>query len=136
MSNDRKKIDKTLQDFDGCHGEILSCLKYINECMELLKKHGVSALNNTERKSQRVTRTLELVTGDASAMASETSSKSGLIKGFALGMDFYFIEGKDGTKVKKGLESKLAKKLRSLAEDLEKGLTELIRIKDVFSRLD
>ncbi|XP_017271474.1 uncharacterized protein LOC108235742 [Kryptolebias marmoratus] len=137
LSKEKSKIDKTLQDFDVCHEKILSCLKFVNEGMESLKLHGVSVLHNTERYSSRVANIVQLVTGDATAMTSEMSSKSsGLIKGFALGMDFFFTEGKDGPKVKKGLESKLAKKLRKLAEDLDKGLNELMHIKDVFSRLD
>lgn len=135
MTADKKKIEKALKDFDDRNEEILSCLKYINEGMELLKQHGVSVLNDTERRSIRVADIVKLVTGDATAMTSDVSSKvAGSIKGFALGMDFYFIEGKDGMKVKKGLESKLAKKLHALAEDLDKGLSEIMKIKDVFSK--
>lgn len=135
MKADKKRIEKALKDFNDRNEEILSCLKYINEGMELLKQHGVSVLNVTERRSKRVANIMKLVTGYATAMTSDMSSKvAGSIKGFALGMDFYFIKGKDGMKVKKGLESKLAKKLHALAEDLDKGLSELMKIRDVFNK--
>ncbi|MEQ2208466.1 hypothetical protein XENOCAPTIV_001230 [Xenoophorus captivus] len=79
--------------------------------------------------SRKAACAVQLATGEASAMASEKSSNaSGMLKGFAIGMDFYFTEDKDGQKLKKGLESKLAKKIHKLAEDLDAGLEELMKI--------
>uniref|UniRef100_A0A3Q1GJ22 Apolipoprotein L3-like n=1 Tax=Acanthochromis polyacanthus TaxID=80966 RepID=A0A3Q1GJ22_9TELE len=114
--------------------EIQACLKVISDGMEQLRQHGLSTLIGTKMDSARLTKVVELaVKGGASASALEANSKaSGLIKGFALGMDSFYIQGKDGPKVKKGLESKFAKKIRSLAEDLETGLDELIKMKDMF----
>ena len=76
------------------------------------------------------------VTEEANAMVSEACYKtSGIVKGFALGMDFYFTQGKDGQAVTKGLESKFAKKISKLAEDLDIGLHDLIEIEAVFSKI-
>lgn len=73
--------------------------------------------------------------GGACAKALEANSKtSGLIEGFALGMDLYFTQGKDGPRVKKGFESKLATKIRTLVEDLQSGLDEFIKIEDLFKK--
>uniref|UniRef100_A0AAQ5Y533 Uncharacterized protein n=1 Tax=Amphiprion ocellaris TaxID=80972 RepID=A0AAQ5Y533_AMPOC len=135
MTQDKKKIDKTLHGYEKLIIEIQACLKFISEGMEQLRSHGLSALSETKMDSMRGTKVVQLAaTGGASALALEANSKaSGLIQGFALGMDFFFVQEKDGPKVKKGLESKFAKKIRRLAEDLEMGLDELIKIKDMFS---
>lgn len=113
---------------------IEDCLKFINEGMETLRQHDLSILSEARKESVRVAGVIELAaTGGASAKAIETNSRvCGLIQGFALGMDFYYTQGKDGQKLKKGLESKFAKKIRKLADDLNDGLKELMQIKDLF----
>ncbi|XP_014873181.1 uncharacterized protein LOC106936592 [Poecilia latipinna] len=135
LNQDKKKIDKTLNDFSVRYEEILTCLKFINEGMDLLKQHGVTLLNETMMDSKVAACAVQLATGEASSMASEKSSNaSGMLKGFAIGMDFYFTKDKDGQKLKKGLESKLAQKLRKLVGDLETGLNELMKINEVFRK--
>ncbi|XP_043971505.1 apolipoprotein L3-like isoform X2 [Gambusia affinis] len=135
LNQDKKKIDKTLNDFSVRYEEILTSLMFINEGMDLLKQHGVTLLNETMMDSKAAACAVQLATGEASAMASEKSSNaSGMLKGFAIGMDFYFTKDKDGQKLKKGLESKLAQKLRKLVGDLDTGLDELVKIKDVFCK--
>ncbi|XP_054896854.1 apolipoprotein L6-like [Poeciliopsis prolifica] len=135
LIQDKKKIDKTLNDFSVLYEDILTCLKFINEGMDLLKQHGVTHLNKTMMDSKAAACAVQLATGEASAMASEKSSNAwGMLKGFAIGMDFYFTKDKDGQKLKKGLESKLAHKLRKLVEDLNTGVNELMKINEVFSK--
>ncbi|XP_070781809.1 apolipoprotein L6-like [Enoplosus armatus] len=134
VSQDKKKIEKTFQEYDCLMEDIQACLKFINEGMEQLKQHDLSVLSDARMDSVRVARMVQLAaTGGASARAIEANSKaSGLIEGFALGMDMYFTQGKDGQKLKKGFESKFAKKIRKLAEDLNKALDELMQVKDLF----
>ncbi|XP_047222417.1 uncharacterized protein LOC124868838 isoform X1 [Girardinichthys multiradiatus] len=137
LNQDNKKINKTLQEFKDVYEKLLTCLKFINEGIDLLKHHGVSLLkdmmDNNMMDSEKAASAVELAIGEASAISSERSiSASGVLDGFAIGMNYYFT--KDGKKVKKGLESKLAKKLRTLGEDLELGLKELNDTKDVFSQ--
>lgn len=91
--------------------------------MELLKQHDLTVLKETARKSKRVANVVKLVTGDAGDMALLSAA-----------MDYYFTVGKH--RLKKSLESNLAENLCSLAEDLDKGLSELINIKDVLSEVD
>ncbi|PWA32535.1 hypothetical protein CCH79_00015080, partial [Gambusia affinis] len=137
LNQDKKKIDKTLNDFSVRYEEILTSLMFINEGMDLLKQHGVTLLNETMMDSKAAACAVQLATGEASAMASEKSSNaSGMLKGFAIGMDFYFTKDKDGQKLKKGLESKLPQKLRKLVGDLDTGLDELVKIKDVVDGLE
>ncbi|XP_071360247.1 apolipoprotein L3-like isoform X3 [Trachinotus anak] len=135
-SNDKKKIDKILQEYKDLMKDIIDCLKFINDGMELLKRHGLSHLCKARQHSQRVASMVDLAaTGGASSRALEANSKAfGLIEGFALALDFYYTQDKDGQKVKKGLESKFALKIRKLAEGLDKGLDELMHIKDLFSK--
>ncbi|XP_041837842.1 apolipoprotein L3-like isoform X7 [Melanotaenia boesemani] len=134
-THDKKKIDKTLQDFSSLYEDILTCLRFITEGMEQLKLHGLSVLKKSQMGSKKVAKVVELAMGEASGLTSQTCYKvSGMISGFALGMDIYFTKGKKGHKVKKGLESTLAQKIRTLSEDLDKGLKELVKIKELFSR--
>ncbi|XP_040002393.1 apolipoprotein L3-like [Xiphias gladius] len=135
-SHDRKKIDKIFQEYEDLMVEIKDCLKFVNEGMEKLKEHSLSVLSEARKDSVRVARVVDLaVTGGASARVVEAKSRaSGLIQGFALGMDFYFTKEKDGQKLKKGLESKFAKKIRKLAMELINGLDELMQISDLFCK--
>ncbi|XP_044042903.1 apolipoprotein L3-like [Siniperca chuatsi] len=136
VSQDKKKIEKIFLDYDSLMEDIQHCLKFINEGMEQLKQHDLSVLSEARMDSVRVARMVQLAaTGGASARAIESNSKaSGLMQGFALGMDMYFTQGKDGQKLKKGLESKFAKKIRKLAADLNEALDELVQIKELFSK--
>ncbi|KAM4585268.1 apolipoprotein L3-like [Odontesthes bonariensis] len=133
LESDKKKIDQTLNDFNVKYEEILACLKFINEGIEQLKQYGLTALTTTPLTSRKAAKAVKVAIEKASSIAAETSIKaSGMIEGFALGMDMYFIKGKDGQTVKKGLESALAMKIRKLAEDLDKGLGRLVEIKYLF----
>lgn len=91
--------------------------------MELLKQHDLSVLKKTARNSKSVANIVKLVTEDTSDMASLSS-----------GMDCYFSEGKH--RLKKSLETDFVENLCSLAEDLDKGLSELLNIKDLLSEFD
>ncbi|XP_038160745.1 apolipoprotein L6-like [Cyprinodon tularosa] len=135
LNQDKKKIEKVLNDFSVKYEEIIICLRFINEGMDLLKRHGVVCLNQTMMESKNAACAVKLTTGNASAMASEKSSNAfGTLKGFTVAMDFYFTQDKDGPKVKKGLQSKLANKIHKLAEDLNSGVDELLEINEVFNR--
>ncbi|XP_038568715.1 uncharacterized protein LOC119898629 isoform X3 [Micropterus salmoides] len=136
VSQEKKKIEKIFQEYSDLMEDIQDCLKFINEGMEQLKKHDLSVLIKARMDSARVAGMIQLsTTGGASARAIEANSKaSGMMQGFALGMDMYFTQGKNGQKLKKGLESKFAKKIRQVAQDLNEALDELMQIKDLFSK--
>lgn len=137
MTQDKKKIEKILQNHNQHMEAIKICLKYINNTLKQLKQHTPSTLKEARRQLWNDSWVIDLAAkGGTGPKAIEAKSKvSGLIDGFALGMDFYFTEGKDGQqKVKKGLESELAKKIRTLAEELRKGLDELQQLKSLFQK--
>ncbi|XP_070684175.1 apolipoprotein L6-like [Pempheris klunzingeri] len=133
-TQDKKKIEKTFKEYEDHITKILDCLKFINEGMEQLKQHDLSVLSEARKDSVSVARAIQLAaTGGGSARAIEANSKaSGLMQGLAIGMDMHFTQGKDGPKLKKGHESKLAKKIRRLAEELNEGLNELMQIRLLF----
>ncbi|XP_034740678.1 apolipoprotein L3-like [Etheostoma cragini] len=129
VSQGKKKLEKTFQEYQGLMGNFQECLKFINEGLEQLKQHDLSVLIEARRDSERVAQMIQLAsTGRASARAIEAYSKaSGLMEGFALAIN---LEGKNGQKQKRDFKSALGKKIRKLAEELNKGLDEL---KDLFS---
>ncbi|XP_014845855.1 PREDICTED: apolipoprotein L3-like isoform X1 [Poecilia mexicana] len=138
LNQDKKKIERTLQEFKKAYEEILTCLKFINEGMDVLKCYDVSVLkvmvDKNEMVSKEAASAVQLTIGKASAIDSEKSNNaSGLLDGFALCMDIYF--NKDGQTVKKKLASQLAMQLRTLVKDLDSGLKELHKIKDVFKNI-
>ncbi|XP_029366018.1 apolipoprotein L3 isoform X2 [Echeneis naucrates] len=135
-SGDKKKIDKLLQEYKDLMKEITERLKVVCECMEKLKLHDLAVLCEARKISEKISRMIDLATtGGASANTLESNTKAfGQIEGFALAMDFFYSQEKDGLKLKKGLESKLAQKIRKLSEDLDKGLEELRQIKTLFMK--
>ncbi|CAI5681240.1 unnamed protein product [Oreochromis niloticus] len=135
-NQDQKKIEKIFTDYESLSKGIQEKLVYVHEGIEQLRQYGVIMLERTKVKLERASKVLEFFgQGGPCAKVLEANSKpSGMIEGFALGMDMYFIKGKDGTKVKKGFESKLAKKLRSLAVDLQERLDEFIEMKELFDK--
>ncbi|XP_040892919.1 apolipoprotein L3-like [Toxotes jaculatrix] len=134
VTQDKKKIEKICKEYKDIMVEVKDCLKYINEGMGSLKKHDLSVLSEARKSSVRTAKMIDLAAkGGVDSKAMEASKASGLIEGFSLGMDFYFTNGKDGQKLKKGLESKFALNIRKLAEELSGGLDELMQIKELFS---
>uniref|UniRef100_UPI003AACE45B uncharacterized protein n=1 Tax=Centroberyx gerrardi TaxID=166262 RepID=UPI003AACE45B len=140
-TQDKKKIEKTFQEYEALMADIQGCLTFVNEGMEQLRQHDLSTLSGARAESlraesMRVARVAELATaGGTSLRAARANSKAaGLMQGFALGMDFFFTQGKDDQKLKKGLESKFAKKIRKVAKELDNGLDELIQTKELFKQ--
>ncbi|XP_071245738.1 uncharacterized protein [Salvelinus alpinus] len=130
-AQDRKKIELILQDYLALMGDIEACLRFINAGLEHLRKHNLSTLQEVDTEAVRVVR-VAIVTGVGSSSAIDASSKaSGMLQGFALGMDIYFTQkdGKGGPTLKKGLESKFGKKIREVAQQLNEGLDEVIKVK-------
>ncbi|XP_036934342.1 apolipoprotein L3-like isoform X1 [Acanthopagrus latus] len=135
VTQDKKKIEKTFQEYECLMEDIQNCLKFIDEGMKQLQQHDLSVLSEARKDSARVAKVVQLATsGGGSTRAIEANSKaSGMMQGLALGLDMHFIQGKDGNKLKKGHESKLARKIRSLSEDLNTALDELMQLRDLYS---
>ncbi|KAJ8001650.1 hypothetical protein DPEC_G00171670 [Dallia pectoralis] len=133
-AHDRKKIERILEDTQDKMQDIEACLTFINVGMEQLRKHNLSTLNVVNTTATfRVAKVAE-VTGVGSTSAIKASSKvSGNLQGFALGMDMYFSKKKDGKgepKLKKGMGSNFARKIREMSQELDEGLQEMFKVKD------
>lgn len=135
VTQDKKKIEKTFQEYERLMVDIQKCLKFIDEGMKQLQQHDLSVLTEARKDSVRVARVVQLATtGGGSARAIQANSKaSGMMQGLALGLDMHFTQGKDGDELKKGHGSKLAKKIRSLAADLTSAFDELMQLRDFYS---
>ena len=72
--------------------------------------------------------------GDTARAMDASSKASGMLNGFSLGMDLFY-SNKDRQKLKKGLESKFAAKIRQVAGQLQYGLNELVKVKDMNKEL-
>ncbi|XP_063736911.1 apolipoprotein L3-like isoform X2 [Eleginops maclovinus] len=122
----KKKINNTFEEFQQIMGKIQDTLSFIHEGMEHILEHSILTLSGVSQGKGKVTRMVKLtVSGGVRARALEVISKaSGLMEGLALGMDLQLAEKKQKKK-KKGLESGLAKKIRQLAEELNRELEEL-----------
>ncbi|KAL1005640.1 hypothetical protein UPYG_G00061700 [Umbra pygmaea] len=130
---DRNKIEQILQNFQEQMGNIEACLTFIKGGMEQLKKQNISTLQGMNTRTFSVAK-MDEVTGMGSASAIEASSKaSGVLKGFAMGMDIYFTKNKDGkgeAKLNKRFKSEFAGKIRDLAKNLDEGLDEFFKVKE------
>lgn len=130
---DRKRIENVLLDYMNKVKQIEACLSFINRGMESLRKHNLATLTGLHTKAVRVSKVAE-VAGDSARAMDASSKASGMLFGFTLGIDIYFSD-KDRQNLKKGLESKFAEKIRTVAKQLENGLEELLKVKEIYKEL-
>ncbi|KAL6455590.1 hypothetical protein MHYP_G00354410 [Metynnis hypsauchen] len=119
---DRKRVEKIFIDYTTQMEDIESCVQFISTGMEHLRSHK---LQGVEREVEKVAGVDSVVWVNAGAI-SAISKSSGLIQGFALGMDIYFTKD-DTQKLKKGSETKFAKQIRLVAHQMETTLNELMK---------
>ncbi|XP_046872345.1 apolipoprotein L3-like isoform X2 [Hypomesus transpacificus] len=133
VAQDRKKIETVLQDYRAHTDDLEACLKFINRGMGSLRMHSLTVLTGVHTKAVRVAKVVE-VAGDTARAMDASSKASGMLNGFSLGMDLFY-SNKDRQKLKKGLESKFAAKIRQVAGQLQYGLNELVKVKDMNKEL-
>ncbi|XP_051751884.1 apolipoprotein L6-like isoform X2 [Ctenopharyngodon idella] len=116
----RKKVESILKEYQKEMNDIEGHLNDINTEMEKLK--GVNV------KSAKTVRLVEIASGTSGAL-SVMNRSSGVIQGFALGMDFFFNE-KDSQKLKKESKTRFAEQIREVADQIQAGLTELLDMRN------
>ncbi|XP_036425342.1 LOW QUALITY PROTEIN: apolipoprotein L domain-containing protein 1-like [Colossoma macropomum] len=131
---DRKRVEKILNDYTNQMKDIESCVQVINTGMEHLRSHDLSEFHGMDSEGVKVAKVAQVAGGSAGAI-SAIGRSSGLIQGFALGMDMYFIKN-DTQKLKKGSETKFAKQIREVAQQMQDSLDELMRVKTVLALAD
>ncbi|XP_036378486.1 apolipoprotein L3-like [Megalops cyprinoides] len=126
-SMDRKKVENIVKDYMDKIREIDKCLKFISVGREQLKRHDLSRLQGVNPEAKKVAKVAEMAFSSSDVMQAASMS-GGILHGFALGMEFFFVEG-DANKLKKGTETKFAKKIRKLTQELKAGQNALMKVK-------
>ncbi|XP_072539019.1 apolipoprotein L6-like [Salminus brasiliensis] len=126
-SIDRRKVEKILQDYTAEIEDIENCVTFISSGMEYLNSYNMSEFHRVDQESVKMAKVAKKADRITSAM-SATSKSSGLIQGFALGMDIHFTKD-DNQKLKKGSETKFAKQVREVAKSMATSLDKLVKVK-------
>ncbi|XP_067314677.1 apolipoprotein L domain-containing protein 1-like [Pseudorasbora parva] len=113
----RKKVESILKEYQCEMSDIEVYLNNIS--VEMGKLKGVTA---------RTARLVEVARGTPDALGAMNRS-SGVIQGFALGMDLFFSD-KDSQKLKKGSKTRFAQKIREVADQIQASLTELMDMRE------
>lgn len=120
---DRKKVETILKEHSTQIEEIERCIKVISIHTECLKKYDLSTLRGVNFTAEMVA-TMAHSVGAIGAV----SKSSGMIQGLALGLDMYF-SNEDSKQLKKGSETKFAKKIHKVAKQMQASLEELMKFK-------
>ncbi|XP_053087737.1 apolipoprotein L3-like [Pangasianodon hypophthalmus] len=121
---DRKKVETILKEYSTQIEEIQKCLKFISTHIVCLKKYDLSKLRGVNQKVVKMVHKL----GDNVGAVGAVSKSSGLVQGFALGLDMYFSK-EDSEHLKKGSEAKFAKQIREVVKQMQASLDELMKFK-------
>ncbi|KAK2888728.1 hypothetical protein Q8A67_014103 [Cirrhinus molitorella] len=124
----RKKVETILKDYQSEMENIECDLNDINTEMEKLREYDLLTLDRVNVKSAKIVHLLGIAGGTSTAL-SVLNRSSGVIHGFALGMDLYFSD-KDSQKLKKESKSRFAQQIRKVAEQIEAGLKELMDMRE------
>ncbi|XP_041659884.1 apolipoprotein L1 isoform X2 [Cheilinus undulatus] len=155
-SQDRKKVEKIVQDYQEKMADLNKCLKFIKQGIENLKKFDLLKMKNQAYNrdfpvlsaqfyedgamvgkailinANEIMRVVQIanVAGSTAARAVQIASMAtGVLTGLFVGMDIYFV-AKDSKELKKGAKSEFAAKIREVATQLHDGLVELNTIRE------
>ena len=124
-SQERKKVEEILQEHKAQMKDVEDCLQFINMGIERLCKFEPLTLQGADKEVVKMTRIAQILGRNSDLRPAALSSDA--LDGFTAGMDIYFEKQ---PKKKKGLETKLAKKIRELAEQMKSGLDGLMDMRD------
>ncbi|KAI9544332.1 hypothetical protein NQZ68_001204 [Dissostichus eleginoides] len=155
-SQDRKKVEKIVNDYVEKMVDLNKCLKFIKQGIENMKRFdlikmkehaynrdfpvlsksiyedGAMAGKAILISANEIMRVVQIanVAGSTAARAVQIASMAtGVLTGLFVGMDIYFV-AKDSKELKKGAKSEFAAKIREVATQLHDGLVELNTIRE------
>ncbi|KAI4809968.1 hypothetical protein KUCAC02_018819 [Chaenocephalus aceratus] len=155
-SQDRKKVEKIVNDYVEKMVDLNKCLKFIKQGIENMKRFdlikmkehaynrdfpvlsksiyedGAMAGKAILISANEIMRVVQIanVAGSTAARAVQIASMAtGVLTGLFVGMDIYFV-AKDSRELKKGAKSEFAAKIREVATQLHDGLVELNTIRE------
>lgn len=126
---DRKKVESILKEHSTHLEEIEMCVRFIGTNIECLKKYDLSTLRGVDLKAVKMARIAHNV-GDSVGTIGAVSKSSGMIQGFALGLDMYFSK-EDSKKLKESSKNKFAKKICKVVKQMQASLDELMKLKKI-----
>ncbi|XP_063059119.1 proteoglycan 4-like isoform X2 [Engraulis encrasicolus] len=136
-AQERKKVQEILQEHQVQRQDVDGCLKFIHTGMERLRRFEPSAQCDVEEEVAKMARVAQI-------LGSRTTSGSGgsgvdpraangwspsSLQALATSMNIYF-DGEEQQQVKKGQETKLARKIRELARQMKCGVDELLQTRN------
>lgn len=125
-SQERKKVEEILQDHKAQMEDVDGCLHFINVGMERLRKLEPHVTRGADDEVVKITRVAQILGRDLGDMVPTTGQHK-VLQGLAASMDIYIEEQQ---KLKKGTETKLARKVREMAKQMKSGLDELMHIRN------
>lgn len=127
-TKERKKVEEIVQSYRSQMEDVEACLKFISAGVEGLRKYNPGAVRGMDKDAVKVLRLAQVISSQSFNLRP-TGRTSGVLDGFAMNMDIYFSK-EDKEKLKKGSETKFARKIRELAKQLKGGLDELLQVRD------
>uniref|UniRef100_A0A8C1QNS7 Uncharacterized protein n=1 Tax=Cyprinus carpio TaxID=7962 RepID=A0A8C1QNS7_CYPCA len=124
----RKKVETILKECQSEMEEVEGYLESISTEMGKLREYDLLTLERVNVKSAKIVRLVGIAGGTSTAL-SVMSRSSGVVHGFAVGMDLYFT-GQDSEKLKKESKTRFAQQIREVAEQIQTGLTELMNMRE------
>lgn len=131
FTQDRKKIEIIVQDYEAQLIEMQHCLQFITEGLRRLHSHPLLRRNNYYLGDWDVRRALQTITfvTDPVERAEEIMNNTlARLNSLHKGMDRYFT--KDSKDVKKGCKKEVTAEVRTLAKHLHEALVELNSIRE------
>lgn len=131
LTQDRKKIEIIIQDYEAQLVEMQRCLRFIIEGLCRLRTHPLLRRNNYytgDWEVRRALQTISLVTDPVEQAEEITNYTLAKLASLHTGIDKYFT--KDMKEVKKGCKKEATAEVRSLAKQLHEGLVELSSIRE------
>ncbi|XP_058635489.1 apolipoprotein L3-like isoform X3 [Onychostoma macrolepis] len=124
----RNKVETILKDYQSEMKDIEGYLNNINTEMGKLREYDLLTLERVNVKSAKIARLVKIVDGTSTALCVMSRS-SGVIEGFARGMDLFFTQ-EDSQKLKKESKTSFAQQIREVAGQIEAGCAELMDMRE------
>ncbi|XP_016109812.1 apolipoprotein L6-like [Sinocyclocheilus grahami] len=129
-TQDRRKVEKILRNYQSQMEDVEECLKFIISGMEHLRRPELASLASlaVDADARDVLMLAERL-GNSDVLDA-LSENSRVVQAFAADLDSYFTKD-DAQRLKRGSESVFAAKIREVALKLKENIDQLIRIKNM-----
>uniref|UniRef100_A0A672K5A0 Uncharacterized protein n=1 Tax=Sinocyclocheilus grahami TaxID=75366 RepID=A0A672K5A0_SINGR len=129
-TQDRRKVEKILRNYQSQMEDVEECLKFIISGMEHLRRPELASLASlaVDADARDVLMLAERL-GNSDVLDA-LSENSRVVQAFAADLDSYFTKD-DAQRLKRGSESVFAAKIREVALKLKENIDQLIRIKNI-----